>query len=233
MSIRTWTPSPRPRSSPRTMAHRMAEMPRGRYCRRPIPAPTISMETSSNSCATTSSMRGTTSRRPSRNTRKTTLDSRSAAQLHSKIAPRQNRNLLLLFRRVAPGRWCPATSSPRRYPRTRNAPATHRPMPCGWHAVWLDHGPGISDLPIVYSIAYGHESKCGPELLPEQSGPRRPERPGAAGVDSGRDIRLRNLLAFQASPAQFTTNREELFRIDEVVNDKLRGFGSSLTHGPP
>jgi hypothetical protein len=29
---------------------------------------------------------------------------------------------------------------------------------------------------------------------------------------------------FQASPAQLTTNREELFRIDQVVNDKLRGF---------
>jgi hypothetical protein len=29
---------------------------------------------------------------------------------------------------------------------------------------------------------------------------------------------------YQASPAQFTTNREELFRIDEVVNEKLRGF---------
>jgi Carboxypeptidase regulatory-like domain/TonB-dependent Receptor Plug Domain len=29
---------------------------------------------------------------------------------------------------------------------------------------------------------------------------------------------------YQASPAQFTTNREELFRIDEVVNDKIRGF---------
>ena len=29
---------------------------------------------------------------------------------------------------------------------------------------------------------------------------------------------------YQASPAQFTTNREELFRIDHVVNDKLRGF---------
>jgi len=29
---------------------------------------------------------------------------------------------------------------------------------------------------------------------------------------------------YQASPAQFTTNREELFRIDEVVNDKWRGF---------
>jgi len=29
---------------------------------------------------------------------------------------------------------------------------------------------------------------------------------------------------YQASPAQLTTNREELFRIDHVVNDKLRGF---------
>ncbi len=29
---------------------------------------------------------------------------------------------------------------------------------------------------------------------------------------------------YQDSPAQFTTNREELFRIDEVVNDKWRGF---------
>jgi Carboxypeptidase regulatory-like domain/TonB-dependent Receptor Plug Domain len=29
---------------------------------------------------------------------------------------------------------------------------------------------------------------------------------------------------YQSSPAQLTTNREELFRIDHVVNDKLRGF---------
>jgi len=29
---------------------------------------------------------------------------------------------------------------------------------------------------------------------------------------------------FQSSPAQLTTNREELFRIDQVVNDKLHGF---------
>ncbi len=29
---------------------------------------------------------------------------------------------------------------------------------------------------------------------------------------------------YQASPAQYTTNREELFRIDHVVNDKIRGF---------
>ena len=29
---------------------------------------------------------------------------------------------------------------------------------------------------------------------------------------------------YQASPSQLTTNREELFRIDQVVNDKLRGF---------
>jgi hypothetical protein len=29
---------------------------------------------------------------------------------------------------------------------------------------------------------------------------------------------------FQSSPAQLTTNREELFRIDQVVNEKLRGF---------
>jgi hypothetical protein len=29
---------------------------------------------------------------------------------------------------------------------------------------------------------------------------------------------------YQASPAQLTTNREELFRIDHVVNDKWRGF---------
>jgi Carboxypeptidase regulatory-like domain/TonB-dependent Receptor Plug Domain len=29
---------------------------------------------------------------------------------------------------------------------------------------------------------------------------------------------------FQASPAQLTTNREELFRIDQVVSEKLRGF---------
>jgi len=29
---------------------------------------------------------------------------------------------------------------------------------------------------------------------------------------------------YQDSPAQYTTNREELFRIDEVVNDKWRGF---------
>jgi len=29
---------------------------------------------------------------------------------------------------------------------------------------------------------------------------------------------------YQASPSQLTTNREELFRIDHVVNDKLRGF---------
>ena len=29
---------------------------------------------------------------------------------------------------------------------------------------------------------------------------------------------------YQASPAQLTTNREELFRIDHIVNDKMRGF---------
>ncbi|WP_260736495.1 TonB-dependent receptor [Tunturiibacter lichenicola] len=29
---------------------------------------------------------------------------------------------------------------------------------------------------------------------------------------------------FQASPSQLTTNREELFRIDQVVSEKLRGF---------
>ena len=29
---------------------------------------------------------------------------------------------------------------------------------------------------------------------------------------------------YQSSPSQLTTNREELFRIDQVVNDKLRGF---------
>jgi Carboxypeptidase regulatory-like domain/TonB-dependent Receptor Plug Domain len=29
---------------------------------------------------------------------------------------------------------------------------------------------------------------------------------------------------YQDSPSQLTTNREELFRIDQVVNDKLRGF---------
>jgi hypothetical protein len=29
---------------------------------------------------------------------------------------------------------------------------------------------------------------------------------------------------YQSSPAQLTTNREELFRIDHVVTDKLRGF---------
>ena len=29
---------------------------------------------------------------------------------------------------------------------------------------------------------------------------------------------------YQASPSQLTTNREELFRIDHVVNDKIRGF---------
>ncbi len=29
---------------------------------------------------------------------------------------------------------------------------------------------------------------------------------------------------YQASPSQLTTNREELFRVDQVVNDKLRGF---------
>ncbi len=29
---------------------------------------------------------------------------------------------------------------------------------------------------------------------------------------------------YQASPAQLTTNREELFRIDQQINDKLRGF---------
>jgi hypothetical protein len=29
---------------------------------------------------------------------------------------------------------------------------------------------------------------------------------------------------YNASPSQLTTNREELFRIDQVINDKLRGF---------
>ncbi|AXC14155.1 Oar protein [Acidisarcina polymorpha] len=29
---------------------------------------------------------------------------------------------------------------------------------------------------------------------------------------------------FQSSPSQLTTNREELFRVDQVVNEKLRGF---------
>jgi hypothetical protein len=29
---------------------------------------------------------------------------------------------------------------------------------------------------------------------------------------------------FQAAPSQLTTNREELFRVDQIVNDKLRGF---------
>jgi hypothetical protein len=29
---------------------------------------------------------------------------------------------------------------------------------------------------------------------------------------------------FQSSPSQLTTNREELFRVDQVINDKLRGF---------
>jgi hypothetical protein len=29
---------------------------------------------------------------------------------------------------------------------------------------------------------------------------------------------------YQSSPAQLTTNREELFRVDQVINDKLRGF---------
>ncbi len=29
---------------------------------------------------------------------------------------------------------------------------------------------------------------------------------------------------FQSAPSQLTTNREELFRVDQVINDKLRGF---------
>ena len=40
----------------------------------------------------------------------------------------------------------------------------------------------------------------------------------AANIGSGASS------VYQASPAQFTTNREELFRIDQVVNDKWRGF---------
>ena len=40
----------------------------------------------------------------------------------------------------------------------------------------------------------------------------------AANVGSGTSS------VYQSSPSQLTTNREELFRIDQVISDKLRGF---------
>ena len=61
----------------------------------------------------------------------------------------------------------------------------------------------------------------GGAFYPNNQVPVDPNGTGVACFDSGGDSGSGTSSVYQASPAQFTTNREELFRIDHVVNDKL------------